>query len=116
MPREQAGGGTGFRKSQARAVLEGLIRTMAPRMVGKDTLRAVVRELAGDGALWADLELQLRPVDVVGEASTPALSPVLTAPIAAPVKLAWEHRCDTDDRLYRLTNTEQCGKCGERRP
>ncbi len=35
--------GTAFRKSQARAVLVGLLRTLAPRMVGRESLQRLVR-------------------------------------------------------------------------
>lgn len=47
---------TPFRKSQARAVLEGLVRWLAPLMQSHDSLREVVGELAADRSLWTDLE------------------------------------------------------------
>jgi hypothetical protein len=48
---------TPFRKSQARSVLEGLVRWLAPQMQTRDGLRAAVLEIATDKALWAEVEL-----------------------------------------------------------
>lgn len=48
---------TPFRKSQARAVLEGIVRGLAPHMAGPDALRQAVAELARDPSLWVELEL-----------------------------------------------------------
>lgn len=47
---------TEFRRDQARALLVSLLRTLAPRMAGKETLRKLVAELARDGLLWAELD------------------------------------------------------------
>lgn len=72
--------GTGFRSSQARVVLLGILRTLAPRMVAPDLLRAVVRSIADDSAFWRDVD---EPLTVKGEASTPQAG-VLTAPVREP--------------------------------
>lgn len=53
---------TPFRKSQARAVLEGVVRTLAPQMQTPDGLREAVAELAADRALWVELEQLCRPL------------------------------------------------------
>lgn len=47
---------TPFRRSQARAVLTGIVRALAPQMSGADSLRRAVRELADDSRLWAELQ------------------------------------------------------------
>ncbi len=47
---------TQFRRDQSRALIVSLLRTLAPRMAGKGTLRAVVAEVHRDGLLWLELE------------------------------------------------------------
>lgn len=74
--------GTDFRKGQARMVLEAVLRAMAPRMIGRGSLRDVVDELHRDGELWAELELSREPVKVYGTPTSPELAALLTAPIA----------------------------------
>lgn len=64
---------TPFRKSQIRTVLEGLVRFVAPDMEGKNGvqhLRAVVRELADDGPMWAEInQARAEPLEVHGVAT-----------------------------------------------
>lgn len=106
---------TPFRKSQAKYALEGLVRWLAPAMQFPGALREVVAELARNETLWAEIADAHALEAVKGQPSTPATSSVMTAPIAGARK-AWEHRCDSDDRLYLLAADEtQCSRCGERR-
>lgn len=67
-------GHTPFRKSQARTVLEGVLRSMAPQMMGPDALRYVVYGLAADTKLWRELELICNPLPAIAEGSS-ATSP-----------------------------------------
>lgn len=69
--------GTGFRSSQARVVLLGILKTLAPRMMAPGLLRGVVRDIAEDSAFWRDVD---EPLRVHGEASTStssAMSPLV---------------------------------------
>ena len=96
-PREQ---GTPFRTSQARDVIEGIVRWLAPKMQRFDGLREAVRSIADDHELWAELELARE--DLPGPGSTPT---VPNRPAA------WEH-CSTIHAARELT----CAKCGAVRP
>lgn len=52
---------TEFRRDQVHLLLVTLLRTLAPRMAGKNTLQKVVLELAYDRSLWAELGLARSP-------------------------------------------------------
>lgn len=64
---------TPVRKSQARVVLEGLVRALAPHMQTPDGLRDAVCELGLDRALWLELEMLRRPLPAP---TKPATTPV----------------------------------------
>lgn len=83
-PRKE-GSGTPFRTSQARELMVGLLRTLAPRMVSRTQLRAVLEEVIRNEKLWRELDEQPRELEVHGTASTPATSSVMTAPVTSRV-------------------------------
>lgn len=57
---------TEFRRDQAKVLLLTILRTLAPRMAGKHTLRKLWKELLDDRALWGELEAARTPPPVDG--------------------------------------------------
>lgn len=73
---------TPFRPSQVRLALEGLLRAVAPHLMGPVRLRDLVRQLAGDDDFWSTLAPPPaeKPLEVHGT-PTMSTSPVVTTPI-----------------------------------
>lgn len=63
---------TPIRRSQARAVLESIVRGLAPVQHTRDALYLAVCELAQDRRFWAELEMDRRAR--VAAAATPAVT------------------------------------------
>lgn len=76
------GSGTPFRTSQARDVLEGLVRWLAPKMQRFDGLREAVRSIADDHELWVELELAREDLpEPTSTPTSPGRAPVMTDPV-----------------------------------
>lgn len=92
---------TPFRSSQARTVLEGLVRWLAPMMLSPNALREVIRELNDDARLWADVQQAYGPM-----------------PATEPAPKPWPHRCSKAPwRGGHIAGVvgESCSLCGQTR-
>lgn len=62
---------TGFRTPQAALLLRSLVVTLAPHAQSLTALREAVFELARDGQLWAQLDLEREPLPPMRKATMP---------------------------------------------
>jgi hydroxyethylthiazole kinase-like sugar kinase family protein len=63
---------TPFRKSQARAVLESIVRGLAPQVCSLSSLHAAVWSVADDPRLWAEIKAKHRAAKAAETSSAAA--------------------------------------------